>query len=142
MQIEISVKILGKKRPILDNLPIQLPYDFNSNATLYQLIEIIVLQQVADFNYKREGDNLLPYLSQSQMLALKETGKIGFGDVYNTKTVEVEKAVIDAVQAFEDGLYFVFVDDKKIEKLDDNLDLKADSKVFFLRLVALTGGYC
>lgn len=50
-QIEISVKILGKKRPMLDNLPIQLPSD---NATLSQLIEIIVHQQTADFNHKRE----------------------------------------------------------------------------------------
>lgn len=72
---------------------------------------------------------------------MKETGKMGFGQVYNTETVDVEKAVQDALQAFEDGLYFVFVDDKKIDKLDDNIDLKAHSKVFFLRLVALTGGY-
>ncbi|MEN8216755.1 MAG: hypothetical protein ABFS56_10345 [Pseudomonadota bacterium] len=135
-QIEISVKILGKKRPMLDNLPIQLPSD---NATLSQLIEIIVHQQTADFNHKREEKNWLRYLSHSQ--AMKETGKMGFGQVYNTETVDVEKAVQDALQAFEDGLYFVFVDDKKIDKLDDNIDLKAHSKVFFLRLVALTGGY-
>ncbi len=140
-QIEISVKMLGKKRPILENLQIQLPDEFNGSATLSQLIEIIVRQQVANFNQNREGDNLLRYLDSSQMQAMKKSGKIGFGEVYNTKTADVEKAVQDALQAFEDGLYFVFIDNEKIEKLGDKVDLKPNAKILFLRLVALTGGY-
>jgi len=138
-QIEISVKMLGKKRPVLENLQIQLPDEFNGSATLSQLIEVIVRQQVANFNQK--GDNLLRYLDSSQMQAMKKSGKIGFGEVYNTKTADVEKAVQDALQAFEDGLYFVFIDDVKIEKLTDKVDLKPNAKILFLRLVALTGGY-
>jgi hypothetical protein len=141
MQIEISVKMLGKKRPILENLQIQLPDDFNDSATFSQLIEIIVRQQVANFNQNREGDNLLRYLDSSQMQAMKKSGKISFGEVYNTKTADVEKSVQDALQAFEDGLYFVFIEDEKIEKLGDKVDLKPNAKILFLRLVALTGGY-
>ena len=131
--------MLGKKRPVLENLQIQLPDEFNGSATLSQLIEVIVRQQVANFNQK--GDNLLRYLDSSQMQAMKKSGKIGFGEVYNTKTADVEKAVQDALQAFEDGLYFVFIDDVKIEKLTDKVDLKPNAKILFLRLVALTGGY-
>ena len=131
--------MLGKKRPVLENLQIQLPDEFNGSATLSQLIDVIVRQQVANFNQK--GDNLLRYLDSSQMQAMKKSGKIGFGEAYNTKTADVEKAVPDALQAFEDGLYFVFIDDVKIEKLTDKVDLKPNAKILFLRLVALTGGY-
>jgi len=141
MQIEISVKMLGKKRPMLENLPIQLPDDFNDSTNLFKLVEIIVRQQVANFNKNREGDNLLRYLDSSQMQAMKKSGKISFGEVYNTKTADVEKAVQDALQAFEDGLYFVFIEDEKIEKLGEKIDLKPNAKILFLRLVALTGGY-
>jgi hypothetical protein len=141
MQIKISVKMLGKKRPILENLQIQLPDDFNDSSNLLKLVEIIVRQQVANFNQNREADNLLHYLDSSQMQAMKKRGKISFGEVYNTKTADVEKAVQYALQAFEDGLYFVFIEDEKIEKLGDKVDLKPNAKILFLRLVALTGGY-
>lgn len=45
-----------------------------------------------------------------------------------------------ALEAFEDGLYFVFIDDRQIETLDERVTVGAGSRVRFLRLVALAGG--
>jgi len=50
-------------------------------------------------------------------------------------------ALKTALQAFEDGLYFVFIDRVKIEKLDDKIDLNEKSELMLLRLTALVGGY-
>jgi hypothetical protein len=44
------------------------------------------------------------------------------------------------LQAFEDGLYFVFIDEVQQTNLDSEVFLKANSKVIFLRLTALVGG--
>jgi len=45
-----------------------------------------------------------------------------------------------ALQAFEEGLYFVFIDEVQQANLDSEVFLKMDSKVVFLRLTALVGG--
>ena len=139
--ITISVKMLGKKRPVLENVSIQLPDELSRQTTLSQLIEVLVRQQVTAFNEKRESDNVLPYLDNSQIQAMKNRGKVDFGTVYNTQKADVEKAVQDALQAFEDGLYFVFIDNEKIESVEAVIELKPNTQMLFLRLVALTGGY-
>ncbi|MFT3894152.1 MAG: hypothetical protein QM730_21180 [Anaerolineales bacterium] len=54
--------------------------------------------------------------------------------------VNVDEAIGVALQAFEDGLYFVFVDDIQQTQLDSEVFLKTNSKVLFLRLTALAGG--
>ena len=54
--------------------------------------------------------------------------------------VNVDEAIAVALQAFEDGLYFVFVDDVQQNQLDSEVFLNVNSKVMFLRLTALAGG--
>jgi hypothetical protein len=49
-------------------------------------------------------------------------------------------AVAAAIQAFEDRLYYVFVDDAQGEQLDQPVRLRPGSSVTFLRLVPLVGG--
>ena len=41
---------------------------------------------------------------------------------------------------FIDGLYYVFLDDVQQENLDERVYLKPNSRLTFLRLVALAGG--
>ena len=45
-----------------------------------------------------------------------------------------------AILGFIDGLYYVFLDEVQQENLDAPVYLKPDSKLMFLRLVALVGG--
>jgi hypothetical protein len=56
------------------------------------------------------------------------------------QSVDVEDAVAVALQAFEDGLYYVFIDDVQQTHLDGEVFLKSNSRVVFLRLTALVGG--
>ena len=50
------------------------------------------------------------------------------------------EAIDTAILAFEDGIYFVFLDDEKIEKIDDLIEVNNDSELMFLRLTMLAGG--
>jgi hypothetical protein len=54
--------------------------------------------------------------------------------------VDEAAAVANALQAFEDGLYYVFVEDAHQTALDEPVRLRDGSRVTFLRLVALAGG--
>lgn len=67
-------------------------------------------------------------------------GKVDPGERDLQQEVSVDQAIAVALQAFEDGLYFVFIDDVQQTQLDSEVFLKADSKVMFLRLTALGGG--
>ena len=49
-------------------------------------------------------------------------------------------AVARAVEAFDDGLYYVVVDGAVVSELDAPLTLTADSRLRLVRLVALAGG--
>lgn len=139
--IHITVKMLGKKRPSLKDVPLELPPKFPENPTLKALLCAIVEQQVTLFNAKRSNNNLLPYLEASQIEAQAADGKVDFGATYNPQTVNSNAAIETALQAFEDGLFYVFVNEHKINSLDNTIELRPETSLLFLRLVALTGGY-
>jgi hypothetical protein len=68
-------------------------------------------------------------------------GKVDAGGREGASAEVDERAAVEtALLAFEDGLYFVFVDDAQQESLDGEVRLRPDSRVTFLRLVALAGG--
>jgi hypothetical protein len=67
-------------------------------------------------------------------------GRVDAGERNVPQSVDAEEAVAVALQAFEDGLYFVFIDGVQQTQLDSEVFLKSNSKVLFLRLTALVGG--
>jgi hypothetical protein len=54
--------------------------------------------------------------------------------------VNEDAAVTTALQAFTDGLYFVFLDDVQQQDLDAEVLVRPESRLTFIRLVALPGG--
>ena len=80
-------------------------------------------------------------LSARQIDEGLEKGKIDSGgSAVGLQEIDVEAAVGTALQAFEDGLYFVVVDDQQQRDLDRQVFLRPDSRVTFIRLTLLAGG--
>lgn len=48
--------------------------------------------------------------------------------------------VATALDGFETGSFFLFVDDRQVTSLDERILLRSTSEVVFLKLVALKGG--
>ena len=67
-------------------------------------------------------------------------GKVTLGDRDFDQSVNPEAAIDVAIMGFIDGLYYVFLDDVQQEDLDATVTLKKESRLTFLRLVALVGG--
>jgi hypothetical protein len=120
-----------------------MPPDVEANGgrlTLRELISRLVLQEVAAFQERQQQRQLLRVLSKEEIAAGAAAGKVEMGGQDPLKNVDADAAVAAALLAYEDGLYYVFIDDEQQEGLDREVYLKPDSHVLFLRLVALAGG--
>ena len=56
------------------------------------------------------------------------------------RRVDWEAQFARACEAFERNGFFVLVDDRQVEALDDEIELKLDTVVSFVKLVPLVGG--
>lgn len=143
MNISISVKQLGKKHPLLQEKSIALDIE-NPVITTQKLIESIVDHQVqlfrsASFEFEDEDKIHLP--KENYLPILTDTGKVGFGALYNHNQVDLAKAQENAIVAFEDGLYAVFYGDDQLETLSEEIDLSQNKSITFIRLTFLAGSY-
>ena len=56
------------------------------------------------------------------------------------RTVNAEAQCKQALKAFEQNGFFILIDDRQVEELDEVIELKVDTKVSFLKLTPLVGG--
>ncbi|WP_433832447.1 hypothetical protein [Flavobacterium anhuiense] len=143
MNLSISVKQLGKKHPLLQEKNIALALE-SPVITTQKLIESIVDHQVqlfrsASFEFEDEDKIHLP--KEHYLPILTDTGKVGFGALYNHNQVDLAKAQENAIQAFEDGMYAVFYGDDQLETLTEQIDLSQNKNLTFIRLTFLAGSY-
>lgn len=134
--LTLQLKRLGKKKIHLLEFEIE-----KQPQTLKELIEQCVKSEVKRYNEKREEIKLMSFLSPKDIQEQSETGKIGFGDLENRELAQVDEAIANALLAFEDGLFVVFVDDEEIKSFEQSIALKPDSVIAFIRLTFLTGTY-
>ncbi len=129
---------MGKTQPIFTNW--QLLLDIETAVTLRNLLTQIVRSEVANFADRQRQHRLLQVLTPAQINLGVEQGKVDLGGNDLQQEVDVDEAIAAALQAFTDGLYFVFLDEQQQEHLDDIVTLQPDSQLLFLRLVPLVGG--
>jgi hypothetical protein len=145
MSITLTVegKVVGQKRPIFTDWHIELPPVEENNSDrlkLRDLITSIVVKEVDAFITRQEERKLARVMSRQEIEQGVESGKVGAGERDLGQKVNTANSIAIALQAFEDGLYFVFIDEVQQTNLNSEVLLKANSKVIFLRLTALVGG--
>ena len=143
IKLAIDARLLGQKRPILSDWAITLPLDLTGQESLLPLREIlteVVLAEVEAFLHRQEERRLVRILGPDQLAAGVASGKVDLGELDLGQVVDAEDAVTAALQAFEDGLYFVFIEGEQISSLDDPVALRPEIHMSFVRLVALAGG--
>lgn len=143
MELKVTVKQLGKKHPILSEQKIDIEYQA-PDISVEKLLQLIVQQQVETFNAKSFELEELDYAkipTENYLNVLTDTGKVGFGSIYNQKRADLQKAQENAVQAFEDGMFAVFYNDEQLESLTQIIDLSLQHTFVFIRLTFLAGSY-
>jgi hypothetical protein len=141
--IVVEGKVLGQKRPLFTDWHIELPPIWQRDGDrikLRDLITTVVVEEVDSFRKRQEERRLARILSRAEIELGASSGKVDPGERDLKQEVNEDDAVGTALQAFEDGLYYVFVDGVQQTSLDSEIYLKTESKVTFIRLVALAGG--
>lgn len=137
MNIKINLKQIGQRKQKIA------PVDFDYTPvpqTLRELIIQTVTTCVTSYNERvRRGENNANPLSESQINDMADIGKIAFGINYSGREQEMDKAVFNALQAFRDGIYRVFLNDNELENLDGTIELKENDSLTFIKLTMLAG---
>lgn len=131
-------------KALFPNFQMLVPAEWQLNGatiTLQTLLEGVVRAEVAAFKERQEKRSVLQALTAAQIAEGAAKGKIDSGGTPDAvQEVSADEAVATALQAFEDGVFYVFVNDEQKQFLTDEFSVGADTRVTFLRLVALAGG--
>ncbi len=142
--IIVDAKVMGQKKPLIQDwqVPLHEPSSPESagTLTLRDLITRVVQAEVAAFRERQAQRRLTRFLTQTQIEQAAARGKIEMGGSDLDQPVDVQEAVRTALQAFEDGIYLVFVDGEQSPSLAAPVHLQDHSRVSFIRLVMLAGG--
>lgn len=136
MQIYINMKTAGSRKPALAKTPYEIPASVSSAK---ELLESLVNIEVERYNEKNEDDTLIKYLTQAQIEEQAATGKVSFGSVYSDKKADLEQAVGNALQCYQDGLVRVFRNGQELEQLDEKVLFVAGDEITLIRLTFLAG---
>lgn len=137
MILKINLKQIGQRKQKI--APVDFEYQ-PTPKTLRELIAQTVISCVDSYNERvRRGEDFEKPLSEKQITDMADIGKIAFGINYGGREQAADKAVDNALQAFEDGLYRVFLNDDELEKLDDTIRVNENDTLTFIRLTMLAG---
>lgn len=132
----VAVKQFSKRVPIIEKKPYILDTKVDS---LKDLIVSIVSKEVEVFNDSIDSQEIIKCLTSEEISNHVLSGKVSLGHIENTKKQELGKAIDNALQSFDDGLYAVFINDVRQEDLDEEIVLKENDTISFIRLVMLAG---
>ncbi len=142
----VTGKALGSRRPLFADWSIPIPPDDangdgDGGLTLRDLIERIVVQQVSLFRKRQHDRQFLRALTAAEISDAVDRGKVDLGgSEVPIQNVDEEQAIHNTIQAFEDGIYLVVIDEQEQKDLDKQIFLNAESRITFIRLTMLSGG--
>ncbi|MGN0691229.1 MAG: hypothetical protein ACI4K7_02655 [Oscillospiraceae bacterium] len=136
MNIKVNLKQLGSKKDKLKETDFYLE---KVPHTVGELITESVRTCAEAYNMRvRSGERAEP-LSEEEISAMSEIGKVAFGINYGGKEADIPEAVENALQSYRDGLFCIFIGEERTGELDEKISLDENNIVTFIKLTMLTG---
>jgi len=136
MKVFVNVKQIGKRKNKIDRKEYEISGEIK---TVKELLTEFVTINVKKFNEGLIEEDVVPYLTDEKISDLSDAGKISFGVDYNGKKQNLEKAIENALQSYEDGICRVFVNDEEMGEIESEIELKEKDELTFVRLTMLAG---
>ena len=136
MKVFVNVKQIGKRKNKIDRKEYEISGEIK---TVKELLTEFVTINVKKFNEGLIKEDVVPYLTDEKISDLSDAGKISVGVDYNGKKQDLEKAIENALQSYEDGIYRVFVNDEEVGEIESEIELKEKDELTFVRLTMLAG---
>ena len=133
MEIYIIKKKLGSRKE-LGRHPIEIDETAN---TLEAILYTLTRQGLAEAQTPKENHAL----SDSEIAEQAEEGRIRFAENYGENHDTMAKAMERTKQAYDDGLFKVFINGEEVTEWNGPITLCQGTEVIFLRLTMLTGLY-
>lgn len=131
----VETKVVGSKDT--ESRDVAVPVDIGS---LRELIALLVRHEHASYEQRRAASMTLRVLTPADLARGVDTGTYGREARAMAAPPPEAQAIERALEAFDDGLFFVFIDDVQVEALDAPVSVRPDSTLRLVRLVALAGG--
>ena len=113
----------------------ELNLEFEANmVTVRDIISLRVIKEVELYNSK-----MPEYFNGLVEPSDAEKTLNGF-KLKTKKVIDAEKQVYVALHAFQSNAFFILVDNTQSDDLDQEVALKADTKISFIKLTPLVGG--
>lgn len=132
MKVFVNVKQIGKKKQALTKKEYEINEDIR---TVKDLITAFVKICVKDFNEKEA----LSFLTKEEIEDRAEIGKIDFEDRENKTVQDEKKAIKNALTCYEDGIYRIFIDNRELGGLNEEVSPTEGMELTFIRLTMLAG---
>lgn len=141
MPLHVTTRTLGSRRREAAGFDVPPPQDAHDDGsmTLRHLIEHVVREQVKLFNDRQQERRFDRVLTAARIDEDRVKGKVDPASKDNTGQADAEEAIGAALQAFEDGLYLVIIDEVEKRSLDEPVYLSPNSRLVFVRLAFLAG---
>lgn len=142
MKLKFEQKKPGRIKQSIQPIIIEID---GTPVTVGELIKEVVIACVKAFNERAmkassmDDDIIHDKPDQNSIDILAETGRVTFGLVYNEKTESVEKAVANAIQCYEDGIYRMFLNGKPLGEKESIIELTEGDCLTIVRLTMLAG---
>lgn len=136
--MRIEAKIAGRRRELF--APVELEWFVAKELTLGELLDAVIRAEVRAFADRKRRQRLDRVLTAAEISAGADRGKVDPAGRDADVTVDESDAVDTALEAFGDGLFFVFVDGRQVETLEATLRVVPTSTLLFVRLTPLAGG--
>ncbi len=136
--MRIEAKIAGHRRELF--APVELEWPVAKELTLRELLDAVVRAEVHAFAERKRQQRLDRVLTAAAVATSAERGKVDPASRDAGEPVDPSVAVDTALEAFDDGLFYVFVDGRQIDSLDATLRVVPTSTLLFVRLTPLVGG--
>ncbi len=114
--------------------------------TTRELIRQRVYQEVADYNQKFTADpnqplpKLLVTPTEMEARLNSKPSKIAPNLNPRTKQIDWQEQCELACRGFESNAFFILIDDRQAEDLDEAFRVTIDTEITFVKLVPLVGG--
>ena len=161
MQIRINVKGASRRKASIIQQVRKYP---DRRMTVEEFLTETVRQNVSEYNARKDagaekllagllgGPNAMPTGSamapsadilekhlESRVIEGAQAGKVSYGEPMDDRKADAEKAVLNALQCFDDGIVALFADGVRYTRREEEIPLKDQSEVTFVRLTFLAG---
>lgn len=136
MNLKVNLKQLGKKRNKISGQDF---YIRNVPSDVRELICEAVHTCVESYNKRFDSKENNIVLSEEDIGDMSEIGKIAFGINYGGRRADEEKALDTALQAYEDGIFRIFLGEHELNDLTESISINEGDSLTFVRLTMLSG---